>query len=239
MPIKAQSQGDAFDVASVRPAAMWNAGGEGSKRSKIEYSPNSLTMRNVDLTECVQWAYNLKFYQISGKVAPDSERYDIVAKTEDAAPVERLRAMLRNLLAARFQLVVHRGTKPVRVYELLIAKGGPRLPAPKADADLPRTHETESLPRVEDGGFVFENVSMGDFAAKLSLLRGIDLPVVDRTGIQGVFDITLKSAADAILQDDGAALFGLIREQLGLKLNAAKDPIEVLVVDRVAKPSAN
>jgi bla regulator protein blaR1 len=59
-------QAAAFDVASVRPAAIWKAGGEGSKRSRIEYSPTSLSMWNVDLTDCVQWAYVMKFYQVSG-----------------------------------------------------------------------------------------------------------------------------------------------------------------------------
>ena len=61
----AQSQAEShkaeFNVASVRPAAIWKSGGEGSKRSRIEYSPNSLSMWNVDLTDCVQWAYSVKF----------------------------------------------------------------------------------------------------------------------------------------------------------------------------------
>ncbi len=81
---QAQSQGgsgaEAFDVASVRPAAIWKPGGEGSQRSRIEYSPKNLKMWNVDLSDCVQWAYGVKFYQISGKGFPNGERYDIEAK---------------------------------------------------------------------------------------------------------------------------------------------------------------
>jgi uncharacterized protein (TIGR03435 family) len=145
--------------------------------------------------------------------------------------------MLQDLLGKRFQLALHRETKMLPVYELVVAKGGPRLPAPKAD--LSPTHASESLPRVQDGSFVFQDASITDFAAKLSLLRGIDLPVVDRTGIQGVFDITLKSAADAILQPDGPSLFTLIREQLGLRLVPEKAPVEVLIIDRVGRPSEN
>ncbi len=80
---------------------------------------------------------------------------------------------------------------------------------------------------------------MSEFAAKLSLLRTIDLPVVDRTGIKGVFDITWKSAADAILHPEGPSLFTLLQEQLGLKLISAKAPMEILIVDHVAKPSEN
>ena len=230
-------QAAAFDVASVRPAAIWKAGGEGSKRSRIEYSPTSLSMWNVDLTDCVQWAYRVKFYQVSGPGFPNSERYDILAKTENSVPVSQLRLMLQDLLGKRFQLALHRETKMLPVFELVVAKGGPRLPAQKAD--LSPTHAFESLPRVRDGSFIFQDVSLTDFAAGLSLLRGIDLPVVDRTGIKGVFDITLKSAADAILQPDGPSPVTLVQEQLGLKLVTAKAPVEVLVIDSVGKPSEN
>jgi uncharacterized protein (TIGR03435 family) len=89
------------------------------------------------------------------------------------------------------------------VYALVLAKGGPKLPAPKADGGLLAVRSSESLPRVEDGNFVFHDTSIPEFAEKLSQLRDIDRPVVDRTGIKGVFDITLKGAATAMLQPDG------------------------------------
>lgn len=227
----------AFEVASIRPGAIWKAGGEGQSRSDIEFSPDSLTMRNVDLSECVQWAYSVKFYQISG--LNPVERYDILAKAEGPVPVSRLRAMLQDLLAKRFNLVLHRETKMLRVYELVAAKGGPKLPAAKTDAEVLALHGGESLPRVEDGNFIFHNTSMPEFAETLSDLRGIDHPVVDRTGVKGVFDITLKSAATAMLQPDGPSLFTLLQEQLGLKLVPGRAPVEVLVIDHAQKPSAN
>jgi uncharacterized protein (TIGR03435 family) len=239
----AQSQAEfppaAFEVSSIKPAAIWKAGGEGSKRAKIEYSPKSLSMWNVDLTDCVQWAYGVKFYQISGPGFSGSERYDILAKTESSVPVKQLRAMLQDLLEKRFHLRLHRETKLLPVYELVVAKGGPKLPAPKADNDVSPTHATESLPRVQDGSFVFQDASMTEFAARLSLLRGVDLPVIDRTDIKGVFDITLKSAAAAILQPDGPSVSTLVQEQLGLKLVSAKAPLEVIVIDHIGKPSEN
>ena len=80
---------------------------------------------------------------------------------------------------------------------------------------------------------------MAEFAAKLSLLRGVHLPVIDRTGIKGVFDITLKSAANAILQPDGPSVSTLVQEQLGLQSMPAKAPIQVIVIDQIAKPSEN
>jgi len=195
-------------------------------------------MRNVELRESIEWAYGVKYYQISGPGLLH-ERYDILAKSESPVPVSQLRVMLQDLLARRFNLRLRRETKMLAVYRLVVARGGPRLSGAKASADLSPSHATELLPRVVDGSFVFENTSMTEFAEKLSLLRGIDLPVTDATGIEGVFDITLKSAASAILQPDGPSLFTLIEEQLGLRLVSAKASFEVLIVDHVERPSEN
>ena len=101
-------------------------------------------MWNVDLTDCVQWAYSVKFYQVSGPRFLRSERYDILAKTEGSVPVSHLRAMLQNALEKRFQLTLHRETKMLPVYDLVVAKGGPRLPAPKAAARV-KHFETPSI----------------------------------------------------------------------------------------------
>jgi uncharacterized protein (TIGR03435 family) len=92
---------------------------------------------------------------------------------------------------------------------------------------------------VADGSFVFTNVSMTDFAKQLTEPRGIDLPVIDHTGITGVYDITLKSAAKALLGPDGPSLLTLIHEQLGLKPVSARDFLDVIVVDHAEAPTAN
>jgi uncharacterized protein (TIGR03435 family) len=235
----ASSHAAAFEVASIRPDSVWKSGGEGNSRSKIEFTPDRLTMRNVDLSECIQWAYGVQFYRISGVNSLKLNRYDILAKAEGPVTVSQLEVMLQDLLAKRFNLMLHRETRMLGVYELVSAKGGPKLSAPKADDALFAVHSRESLPRVEDGNFVFRDTSMPEFAEKLSQLRDIDRPVVDRTGIKGVFDITLKGAATAMLQPDGPSLFTLVQDQLGLKLISAKAPIEVLVVDHAENPSMN
>jgi uncharacterized protein (TIGR03435 family) len=226
----------AFEVASITPAVAL-AGGEGSSRSRIDLSPNSLTMRNIDLAEMVQWAYGVQPFQVVGQGVLRDRRYDIRATAGDSVSVAQQRIMLQDLLESRFKLIVHRQPKKTPVYELVIAKGGSRLPVSKAD--LPASHSKESLPRVIDGGFVFLNTSVTEFAEQLSHLRGIDKPVVDRTGIQGIFDITLKSAASAMLQADGPSLFTLIQEQLGLKLVGASALMEFLVIDSAEPPSGN
>jgi uncharacterized protein (TIGR03435 family) len=227
-----------FEVASIRQVVIQTADGEASSRSQIEYAADSLTMHNIDLSEMVQWAYSLGHYQVLASTILDGQRFDVRAKAGDRVSVSTLRLMLQDLLATRFKVQLHREEKKASVYELVAVQDGPRLLKNKSDALLPSPAK-ESFPHVVEGNFVFRNVSMTEFAEQLSELRGIELPVLDRTGIQGVYDITLKSAASAMLQPDGPSLLTLIREQLGLKLVSAKDPIEVIVVDHAEKPSAN
>lgn len=237
----AQSPGDphplTFAVASIKPAAA--AGNvEGGHRARIEHTPSSLTLWNVAITDCVQWAYDVAFFQLSGgHLGPVA--YNIAAKTDAPASVGQLRTMLQNLLATRFKLTLHRESRMLPVYELVVAKGGPKLPAANAGGPQPAVHAAESLPRIRNDSFVFSDVSMAEFAQVLTQLRGIDLPVVDRTGIAGNFDIVLKSAPSATRDGDSDALFAIIQEQLGLRLAAAKAPIDVLVIDHVEKPSEN
>jgi len=195
-------------------------------------------MLNIDLNEMVQWAYGLQPYQISGQNMLMDRRYDVRAKSGAPASVTQMRVMLQGLLTTRFKLTAHRELKKTSVFELVIAKGGPRLPRNKVE-QLPVSYVRENLPQVVDGGFLFTNTSMTEFAEQLSQLRPIGQPVLDRTGIKGVYDITLKSAASAILQPDGPSLFTLIQEQLGLKLVAGKDAIPILIVDHAEEPSEN
>lgn len=227
-----------FEVASIRPAAIDAPGGEGSTRSQIQPAPDGLVLRNIDLSEMIEWAYGVQHSQVSGPASLQSHRYDISARAAGSVPEKTLRLMLQNLLTTRFNLRLHHEQKTISVYELVVAKGGPKLPSNKADSLAP-SYVRETFPRVVDGSFVFTNTSISDFALQLTELRGIDLPVVDRTGIQGIYDITLKSAARAMLEPDGPSLLTLIHEQLGLRLVAAKDPIEIIVVDHVEAPSEN
>jgi uncharacterized protein (TIGR03435 family) len=226
----------AFDVASIKPAAM--IGNEGGNRARVETTPTSLTMRNVGLSDIVQWAYGVAFFQLSAPhVPPDA--YDILAKTGDPVPPAQLRLMLQDLLVQRFKLALHRETRMLPVYELVVATGRPKLSPSNAGAPHPPTHAAESLPRIRNNSFLFADVSLPEFAEMLMQLRGVDLPVVDRTGITGTFDIELKSAPAAARDADTPALFNLIEEQLGLQLKSAKAPIEILVIDHVERPSGN
>ena len=222
----------AFDVASVKPSQIARAGGEGSRRERIDRSPGSLTMRNVSISFCIQWAYSVKFYQISGPRWLVDERYDIVAKASGSHDDGQLRLMLQTLLADRFKLKLHREKKELPVYALVVGKDGPKLRPSTADGD--------SDMQVAAGSFVFQRTSMQDLADRLSDLVGVDRPVIDETGIKGVFDVTLKSAARAALEGDGPSIFTSLREQLGLRLEPRKGRLEILVVDFADKvPTEN
>jgi len=228
-----------FEVASIRLSEIWKRGAEGHLRSRFAYTPTGIRMLNVDIRDCLQWAYHVRSYQISGPDSLNAERYDILANAESPVSLSELRLMMQDLLAHRFKITLHREIRTLPVYELTIAKGGPKLPPAKADDNVSATHASDSLPRVQDGNFVFEHTSIAEFAEKLSDLRGIERPVIDRTGIQGTFDITLRSAAAAVLESEGPSLLTLVQEQLRLKLLSTKAPVEVLVVDHAEKPSGN
>jgi uncharacterized protein (TIGR03435 family) len=230
----ARPQPPAFEVASVKshkPSVV-----EG--RESIDSVPGSLTIRNASLNSCIKRAYLVGDYQISGPAWLMAEKYDITAKAAGPAPLIQLRQMLRTLLTDRFQLQLHRETKDLPVYALVTAKSGPKL------------HKAEPASntgmRGENGAFVFHGTSMPQFAEDLSTLSQVDRPVLDRTGIPGVFDFNLKFGESndemkrVLVTGDGASIFTLRQEQFGLRLEARKSPVEMLVIDHVERvPTEN
>ncbi|HXB68132.1 MAG TPA: TIGR03435 family protein, partial [Candidatus Acidoferrales bacterium] len=172
---------------------------------------------------------------VSGPGWLATERYDIVAKTSSPASDHQLRLMLQTLLADRFQLTFHRETKELPVYLLVTGKRGAKLHG-AASGGL-------SSMRPAGGGLEFRNFTMTELAERLSARPfSVDRPVLDETGLHGLFDFTMK------LADNGAELkhtlegmerggsdFALFLEPLGLKLQPQKGPVEILVIDRAEK----
>jgi len=160
---------------------------------------------------------------------------------------EEQMSMLRSLLSDRFKLTFHREQKEFSIYALTVGKGGPKLKQTAPDSDVPPT---------VGPGVVYpqrivlpaRNATMGEFASLLQ--RAIlDRPVVDKTGLAGRYDFDLEWAPDesqfggdvptASAEAASAPLFGAIQEQLGLKLEAARGPVEALVVDKAERPSVD
>jgi uncharacterized protein (TIGR03435 family) len=238
----------AFEVASVKANASARSGAEGSTREVIESPPGSLTMHNVSLRTCVKWAYGLRDYQLQAPAWLGSERYDIAAKAAGAAAVDQLRLMLQALLAERFKLTAHRETKELTVFALAVAKSGPKLRAAKATGRGRELGDAEGSMKPSGGALVFRNYSMAELAERLSA-RPFNMarPVVDRTGLTGRFDFGMKfSDNDAELKrtmermEADQSSFASALNDLGLKLDPQKAPVEILIVDRADKvPTEN
>jgi len=227
-----------FDVASIRIDKAGSAGGEGQADESITSTPGSLIMHNVTLRSCVKWAYGVRDFQLSG--GPDwiaAERYDISAKAANKADDAELRKMLRTLLAERFQLAVREERKQLPVYALVVLKTKPAL--------KPASDSGPASMRPGDGALEFRNTSMAELAERLaSRPLSVDRPVVDKTGLAGGYDFSLKFADSAehlkgALEDvdrgTGPSIFSVIQEQLGLKLEAQKAELPVVVVERAVK----
>jgi uncharacterized protein (TIGR03435 family) len=144
--------------------------------------------------------------------------------------------MLQTLLADRFQMALHRETRQLPMYWLVIAKNGPKIHA---------VEDGEGKTSGGPGNFVATKITMRHFADLIARQAG--LPVVDSTGLGGVFSFTLEWSPGADLKMSSAetdttkgSIFTALQEQLGLKLESGKGPVEVLVVDRIErKPTAN
>jgi uncharacterized protein (TIGR03435 family) len=250
-----------FDVASIRPHAS------ADNRAYVQATKSRLVITNFSVKQLILFAYDVPNNQVSGVQAwMDSNHFDIQATTEKSVTVKQLEGpMLRGLLEDRFQLKLHRETIVRPVYELTVEKGGvkmqpskegsctrysmdspPPLPAPSAPSpvycDFPRL-AGDGRNWTLDG----KGVTVGKLATTLSR-SGLDRPIIDRTGLLGGFDLHLKWTADipesapesgAIAEPTSLSIFTAIKEQLGLKLESTKAPVEILVIDYVEKPSEN
>lgn len=234
-----------FETASVKPADP-----HFSDVSASRDAGEGLEIRNVSVRNLITLAYGLRDLQLAG--APgwiDSESYDVVAKAPAGAsgdPAEstdqrkarfnRVSERLRSLLADRFGLVVHHETKNEPVYVLTVAEKGSKLARVDAPGGPPRKEEGRGHSR----GFA---VPMDMLVSTLS--NATRLMVVDQTGLTGRYDYTLDwDARSTSLNTDppdstGPTIFTALREQLGLVLKPGKAPIDVVVVDRVERPSPN
>ena len=229
-----------FEVASVKVNQQGSAGGEGRERESISAMPGSLTMRNVSLNSCLRWAYSVRDFQISGAPAWfATERYDIAAKAASPASVDEMKTMLQALLAERFHLKIRRETKALPMYSLIVGKSGSKLHASGT--------EGTAVMRPGDGVLIFQKISMPEFADRLSARPfSIDRPVVDRTGINGIYDFDLRLADNAaelkrsLERNDGPSIFDVVQQQLGLKLEPQKGPLDNLIIEHAEKiPVAN
>ena len=220
-----------FAVASIRPSAeavRFESDGE------TTFTPDSVRMRDVTIETCIKWAYGVQKAQVSGPSLLTSERYDIVAKADDAANDEQKRLMMRALLTERFQLSFHTERKEMHSFALGLAKGGPKLKQATPD-EVPFRQNSRM-------GTVARATTMQEFADFLS--GPVERPVVDKTGLAGrwdfAFDFTNYMTDEPKGLDDFLQVLNItLQGEVGLKLEPEKDVVDVMVIDHVSKASAN
>jgi uncharacterized protein (TIGR03435 family) len=198
-------------------------------------------LREITVRQLLLLGYGVQKSQLAG--LPNwaiSTRWDVdgTPDAEGQPSLSQLQGMVRKLLAERFVLQLHHEQRQRTALALTAAQGSSKLTADTSDPDGWLQQRT----REEDGRHVEElkNVSMAELAIILQYY--VDLPIVDQTGLKGRYDFNLQWTLDdaqTVAPDAPSGLFTAIQEQLGLKLERVKEPTDVLVIDKVARPGAN
>jgi uncharacterized protein (TIGR03435 family) len=229
-----------FDVASVKPSAR--AVGK-DYRGAVVFGPERVSARNVSLKGLIVEAYHVRPFQVSGGPGwLDLDEFDIDSRAGETATKDQLRAMLQALLTERFHLTLHRDSKEMRVYALSVDKGGPRLHP--ATGELRPTTSPQNfhgdMRQFADLIAIGLSIPTVDDPTRPAIASGSPVPVLDETGIEGNFDISVNLRPDDSAGDSFTRWQRALRGELGLKLETRRAPVELLVVDRAERmPTAN
>ena len=224
----------AFEVATIRlsdPA---------STRQGINGDAHGMQLHGQTVTSILMFAYGVHKTQIvEGPAWRSTDKYNIegVSTVRGEPDLKQMQEMLRGLLADRFGLKVHHDKREMTYYGIEVSKGGPKL-VKAADQDA----TPDQTGNGDKNGMLmkFTANTMPDFA--LGMQYFLERPVVDETGLSGRWDFTLKWMPDSQTAADANAspgLFTAMQEQLGLKLDAKKGPVDVVVIDALTRPSEN
>lgn len=247
-------KGQEFEAASIKPSAPMNAG---MIRMGVEFLPGGrVSMGGVTVKVLIQQAYGVRDFQIVGGPSwIGSDRYDITAKPEGATDQDHVKLMMQALLKDRFKLQFHRETKELPTYALAVAKGGAKFlatkHAPMEDdgADKPKGTRMRMMGR---GKIDIQSAPVVALANYLGQVLGRS--VIDKTELKGNYDFTLEFTPEpggpGMIKEGGGgntpvedsqavSVFTALQDQLGLKLEASKGPVDILMIEGVEKPSEN
>jgi uncharacterized protein (TIGR03435 family) len=224
----------AYDVATIK---LNNSGGNGTR---VNIERGTFTAENIPVKRLLEAGYGIKADLIYG--VPDAlngMNFDVTAKMLDPDPeaLKKLRdedkmRLLAPVLQERFHLKTHTEVRQLPVYELTVLPSGPKMKPVQGDGDGAIHRSGREM--------VLQNMDTGRLAGFLADI--VQRTVIDKTGLKGAYDLDLKwtpEGAQQLNADDPPDIFTAVQEQLGLKLRAARGPVQVLVVDAMERPTAN
>jgi uncharacterized protein (TIGR03435 family) len=232
-----------YDVVSIK---LHNSANDpmDQQSATMSISDDIFTATNMPLESIIEFAYDVREDMISGLSGPvSSARFDIEAKVlaaDDGKPPKltdtKLEAMIVTLLADRFHLKLHLQPKVMPTYDLVLQHGEPKFKLSQAESTGSNINMNQSN---NDKVLTAKSATMTDLA--LALSDDVHRLVVDKTGLAGTADISLKWTADEAADQGGTvvSIFTAVQEQLGLKLQSSKGPVDTLVIDHVEMPSQN
>ena len=262
--VPAVAQLPSFEVASIK------ANKSGEQEGSFGPRGSQLVVVNNTLFNIIRNSYGVQGNQIVGGpdwIRAEGERFDITAKAPEGTKPDQLRLMMQQLLVDRFKLRLHQEARAVPIFALVMARAdrrlGPQMKPAVFDCTAlraalargerptppPQTDRPVCGARTRPGQFLASGYPASDVARNLSSFVG-GRPVVDRTGLNGIYDLELTwtpeqlpvAPTDQVLppiDPNGPSLFTAVEEQLGLKLQATTGPVEVLVIDSAERPMPN
>jgi uncharacterized protein (TIGR03435 family) len=233
----------AFDVASVRPSAH-TVGPD--YNNQIGWTAEGFTGKNVTLRRLIADAWNLQLDQVIGPPWLDRDEYEIEARSAEGATPAQRALMLQSLLVDRFNLKQHSETRPMRVYELTVGKDGPKIKPlaikPAAGGETPASvgfHFHGEMRQFADLLAIQFSIPAAASPSEPVRAGGPATPVLDRTGLEGVYDFNVDIHPE-LGTDAFTAWQRVLDAQLGLRIESRKDEVEVRVIDDALHvPSAN
>lgn len=230
------AQQPTFAVATIRPSS---AEVKFEHDGATDFLADGLRMHDVTVDACIRLAYGVQNSQILGPAWLDSDHFDIVTKTDTPTTRDQMKLMLRALLADRFGLTFHHETREMRALVLTVVDKGAKL-KPAADPAAPPFRQNSA------NGTEARSMPIQEFADFLA--QPLHMPIVNQTGLTGRYDFALDFTPylpesgknmDGTKPDTMGIVKAAMQDELGLKMDTRKTPVDVMVIDHVGKPSEN
>lgn len=244
VPSMAADAKPGFEVATIKPSTA-------DEQRIFQVQGARLVTKATSLVDLMMFAYGVHPAQIvDGPDWMTGQKFDVVVQPSlpGRPSTPQMRSIVQQLLADRFRLAFHHAQRELPVYRLVTAKGGPKLTSTSKEEE--QATNTAAV-GIAAGEMTVRNATLGEFASLMQRYVRLDRPIVDHTGIAGKYNFKLDWTPDfsqfdghpppgpAKSDENSPSLYTAIQEQLGLKLEAAKEPTDVLVIDHVERPSEN